>query len=709
MVMLALIRVLLLVLTSPLFAAGATCPSPTIIAIPIVVAPPSSTMNVPVIYTTRGGCTPPGAITCSLASSGLPSVTIVDSTTVSVAASAGVSTGSLTVSCTETNGGSSSVQLIMAIANPTVVSMASVATNQLASDASPLQITPTMLTAASIGPYPKQFFCYHILDKTVGSWIVSNPTSNCDFTQLDIDNKNVMFLPTPLGSIGASKTISVPFTVDNRLGNSLSASMSFVVQAAFAPRSITSPATLVAKTTIPIVLGSRYINTVEPHNISTWDAVWNLPAIPNMGQWEWYCPDNSCGGQGWTLFPSFPANITQGAIVTNAVRWNPLSLPSGSSTTFNITGTIGGVLMTQQLTLSVLDNPDFTTIPPAPYSIGYGYCGDHITLGKSGVTPNLQLPFGPYIANSPIRPLCTSLNVTAGQTTALGDFSITSNCATLVNASGWINLGSDVLFPPGFTPITFTGSISTVGTVLSAIQIVQNVACKTSLRTPQLQGMATNMPFQSRADVGVFAYDKLTGNTVFIGATAWNDNTVNPFRITTTLPGSGIYIFGALNNTVATTLPGSLGTDMQFISTWTSKTFSFGALNVTITSAYDLTINVNTILLLARPSVTIDAAYIIGTTQTNPVTLALTSRTEVGFVWAVYSTSSTAAGGSWLPLSTIVNPDGSIKAYVSASGIYGIVNAGAVASSAVSNSKNMYESTTLIAAIFIGVFALWCN
>lgn len=62
-----------------------------------------------------------------------------------------------------------------------------------------------------------------------------------------------------------------------------------------------NPAHALVLSTEKFVFSSTVINPLEQMEISTWDYTWNdWPNILGQGRWEYYCPDKSCPGPGWT-------------------------------------------------------------------------------------------------------------------------------------------------------------------------------------------------------------------------------------------------------------------------------------------------------------------------------------------------------------------------------------------------------------------------
>ncbi|KAI8924945.1 hypothetical protein BC831DRAFT_286938 [Entophlyctis helioformis] len=683
----------------------AQCSAPGINALPSIAAVPSVALTLTLRYTVVGGCTPAGVITCTETSSDPASVAVIEPKTVRIAA--GVSTGgrTVTISCSEAGGATARATTSVTIVTPSGVTIQTAARNQPAGDGSPLVIKPEMLTSVAPGGFPESFICYKITDKTVGSWSGASSHPSCDFTQADINARNVAFIPPTLSHLGTSSTVSVAFTVSNTLGDSASGTISFAVTSAVALALGNNPATVTTRSMSPFVLGTSQIGLVEQHRFTTWEATWTWPSIPGMGVWEWYCPDKLCNGPGWVQFAKLPTTVQQSWLILNAIRWNPNGI-AGSSSTFDLSGAFAGNSVTQRIVLTSSESATPQVPPPTPYNpASYSGCGEPYVLNKGGISKDFKLPFGPFAIASPLRPLCTRVTADAGQTVVAGDVSLTPSVATSMGVSGWINIG-DVALPAGFTPIAFAGTSSMVGTVHSAIMILSSVSGPIRLVSPQLPYTPPNgFPFNTRADVAVLAYDGNSGKTSFLGASAWNDDLSNPSRITANLPGGGIYIFGTVSGPSSNALPAAYGTNVEYSGSWKSRSYSFNDLTVTISSGSDFVFGVTPTQMPSKLSVTVLSAFIVGITPAsgsldNAATITLKTKTEAGYVWALYSTASNAAGGSWYALPNTANTDGSIQVTIKSSGTYGIVNAGAVSSNAVSSFQlNGAFGKALVAAV----------
>ncbi|KAL2919731.1 hypothetical protein HK105_200645 [Polyrhizophydium stewartii] len=647
------IRVAALCVGLAISASAQSCSPLSLITVPKIVAQAASDVSYSLQYKPVAGCSPAGTIACSLSSTS-SAITVVDSATITVVASAAVGTYWVNLSCIESGGTSAAASIGVTVAVSSPVIVAASGANQLASDAAALTITPSMLSAACDGAFPDEFLCFHILDTLPGAWIATSSNRACDFTQSDIARGNVSFLAAPLSTIGATKTVVVPFSVDNMLGVSASGSISFFVTSDFGPRPANPVAIATAKTNFPIVIGTKYVSLTEPHKISGWEANWTLPSLAGVGAWEWYCPDSSCGGPGWIQIAGGSYIIKHAWIVLNAL-----------------------------LTLSCLSNPSYTTVTPLPYSGSYGSCAGAITLKQAGAS-SLSLPFGPFDLKSPLRPLCTSAATASGVNQAFGDFNINPTCSTTISLSGSVNIASDLALPAGFTPALFTGTSSLVGTVLSAVNIAQTASCEMVVQTPQLQyGQLTTL-YNSKANVGVLRYDTATGGLAYVGGTAWNDDGANPFRMRAVLPGSGVYIFGAINNTINSVLPAALGINIQYIGEWGSKSFSYGKLRAKLASGTDHLFSINAASVLAADTTSISAAYQVGFTPKSDMTVTLTSEVEPGYVWAKFFPGISAAGGSWQQLSSTANSDGTVSIDITVAGTFAIVSQSAFTSNTIS-------------------------
>eukprot|EP00842_Homolaphlyctis_polyrhiza_P002204 jgi/Hompol1/2985/HPOL_003084-RA len=633
-------------------AAAQNCTLAPSIAVLAIAAPqPSLNVTTSLHLQAKSGCNAAGSgsgsgsgsasnssISCYASSSDPANVIVAtDASAVTIVANAPLGTRTITVSCVE-NGAVARVGTSVSVVQPTDVTISSgVGTVQSIPDGVPFQVTLSVLSATAPGGFLDSFVCFHV-SKTSGTWsnVSSNPS--CDFTKADIANNQVFFTPATQPRISTQTTIAIPFTVDNTLGNSASGQLNFIVVSTPYMMLTANQAVIVSNKSSPIIITPSQIGVYEIHALSAWEAIWTLPSISGLGVWEWFCPDYRCGGPAWVQFQSFPATISQAWIAMGALRWNPSNLAAASGIT-TLSVSFIGTNLTQTLNLTIADNyvpPSPSASPQSISTVNAGGCSDPIMLLRDGTSAGPTVPFGPFISASPLRPLCATVFAYAWTPIQVGDLVVTPTCTSLVSVSGSISIHPAAILPPGFSPITFTGTSSPVGTMLSALQITMSDSCQFTIQTPQVRVTSNNSPFFAldKSSFTAVSFDVTNGNTYYIGTSNWNDDPLNPLRLIATLPGAGTYIFGTLNIKAATGVKVSMGTKTQYFGAWASQVFIVDSfLNVTIASPNDATLTVSPVTLPSKLSVTIVASYVISVSDASAI-VTLKSPKNTGYVWA---------------------------------------------------------------------------
>ncbi|KAJ3313957.1 hypothetical protein HDV04_001263 [Boothiomyces sp. JEL0838] len=372
-----------------------------------------------------------------------------------------------------------------------------------------------------------------------------------------------------------------------------------------------------------LVLTTNYINPIDNYKRSTWDLVWsNWPnfAGQGLGDWEYYCPDAGCknafSSDGWNSITGLadPTVIPQSWIAMGAIRWNPKTTPVGNSETIRtINGQLYGFTANQTLEVQVLASSGSSSNTAVNPYASAASCGSYgYALGANGAS-TLQNPygFGSFNAYSPIRPLCGSGSASANTPFNIGDFTITPSDSSTVLLNGWISVQSSIKLPTGFSVLNFTGTVSNIGTIDSAVYV--NLGNQITLVTPEVRFYYASQ-IASKANVGALVYDTGSGSSWFLGAADWNFNPNIPNRIKITASSSGLLIFGVLDNTVNAILPGQFSALLYYIGLWSSKTYSFGSLTVSFQSTLDISFMVSPISVLSTGSSPI-VSYNIGFAQ----------------------------------------------------------------------------------------------
>ena len=284
----------------------------------------------------------------------------------------------------------------------------------------------------------------------------------------------------------------------------------------------------------------------------------------------------------------------------NALRWNPNGQPPSSQDVlfrgaYPLDPTIN-ITVTAQLTISGTGT-GVSQVPPYAESMS---CKG-ATLGEKGfIRPNL--PFEPFVdLYNPIRPLCSTQNVSSSQFTSIGDVKVriawNTNVIANVSVSGWINYGADFVLPTGFIKLKFIGEKTTQGILGSAFYItMEGGSLPLEIITPPVLLDPKDLIANS-TQLAILKYNNAT-NITFISPSGWNS--LNPYRLNVILPEPGIYIFGRLNSDNKI-LPSSLNSLITYFGDWQQKTFSLDAkFNLLVIS------NANINLTVTRPKVIVD-------------------------------------------------------------------------------------------------------
>ncbi|KAI8910886.1 hypothetical protein EDD86DRAFT_203857, partial [Gorgonomyces haynaldii] len=421
------------------------------------------------------------------------------------------------------------------------------------------------------------------------------------------------------------------------------------------------------------VLSDAVLSIKTSNNWSPWDVVYtDWPSIKGQGIWEWYCPDDECGGQGWMSFGQLPTQVPHAWIAMGAVRWRPLYLPAGTSTYIihgtldkQAAGTNQNLGFTKTLVLSTDDSFSEPLVVEDPYTTSF-VCTDHLTLTASGVGP-LSLPFGPFDPNSPLRPLCVGKTMSAYETARLGDFSLLARTSLTVQLSGWYDL-SDRAFAKGFTPVTFVGHDSRFGSVVSTVAVA--TSGRFQLLTPQVRVNHTKN-IKTNRDMAVFRVDTDTSAVGFQSVSEWDPLSL---KMTLDIFKSGIYVFGTLDPT-NDVLPVFLGDTVTYFGQWGNKTFAFGSLLVTISGSKDFVFVVSTGKATNSLIVTISQSFNFGFDSLDGITITATFKRDPGTVWAFFKQMMNNEGGKWTSI-----PDGNQDTIrITQTGEYGVINAQGVA------------------------------
>lgn len=175
-----------------------------------------------------------------------------------------------------------------------------------------------------------------------------------------------------------------------------------------------------------------------------------------------------------------------------------------------------------------------------------------MTITNAGVYSMGSYPFGPYLVNTPLRPFCIGSNIGPDET-SVGDFKISSEIPCRINISTAIRIDSSMVFPKGFTPITFTGVNSQSGSMYSGIKIdlyPKGINLNALITLPQVT-YPPDSQIRVETDIAIFKIDVNNGRMYYISAISWKQDSAPLLSITARLQ-DGIYIFGKFTRNIIT-------------------------------------------------------------------------------------------------------------------------------------------------------------
>ena len=278
----------------------------------ILIRRPIGVINSFLNYNVVSGCTPANrTINCTLQSSDPTNVFTNGSNVIGISANTFLGRYSVGINCMEAGAYNASANVTLYVVTSSPVILQAAPQNLHTLDGQWINLSNNVLVATTGTDFPATYICYKIGDKSIGWWKVTTSNPLCDFTQSDVDNGVVSYMPPASSGFGeSSSTYSVSLTVGNTIGASVNGSMSFVVNfsLAFQPFPITI---LITVPSGQAVLSKSILDFEEIHHVSLWDANITLPPLDGIGVWEWYCPDQNCGGVGWNQIQTDYASVPQ--------------------------------------------------------------------------------------------------------------------------------------------------------------------------------------------------------------------------------------------------------------------------------------------------------------------------------------------------------------------------------------------------------------
>ncbi|KAI8897241.1 hypothetical protein BC833DRAFT_594490 [Globomyces pollinis-pini] len=425
-------------------------------------------------------------------------------------------------------------------------------------------------------------------------------------------------------------------------------------------------------------LSNQIINPIESDGYSVWELEWfNWPNILGFGQWEWYCPDKYCKQAGVWL-PVSQQTIKQSWITMKALRWNPAGSISTTVSPFVVNSTLdnfqGSILMNLAVGPAVSAS---ITLPEPPYQDKTD-C-PILQLKASGANSKFEFPYGDYLVNTPIRPLCGTVQVGAGSPTRVGDFVVTSMVAQTILVNGWVEVSDTVIMPAGFSPLTFTATKSEIGKLDQAVKITASSPIE--LITPQLQRNLTTK-IEGREDIGALMYDVSNGFSWYLPAKSWGRDPNRPLTMRFSIQGSSTMIFGKLDNEVNSILPIQLGKQTGYVSKWQKKRFEVytetaqtANLQFYVIGPSDVNFLIQSSNVLASSKETVLRSYSVGFFgQLGENQIIISTAVEVGYTWALYTPDSSAVGASWVSMPSVYE-NGTLTTQLRGNGIVAILTA----------------------------------
>ena len=261
----------------------------------------------------------------------------------------------------------------------------------------------------------------------------------------------------------------------------------------------------------------------------------------------------------------------------NAIRWNPAGAITGityTNTWETVNSYVNGLKLTTTLSLKV-DSSVTVSNPPTPYESSPD-C-PIMTLGYYSAQKSGDLPYGPYVSQSPIRPICFS-TAASPSGIKIHDIFIRPTVASNITISGAVKFGSDLVLPKGFVPINFTASTSTAGQLYQALHITSSPSSYSNpifISLPQTT-LESNLLVKKLTLISVLRYEALSGQFSHVSPSSWNqDSATDPLVMSVTLPKDGYYVFGYIDVAAGFTVPVSSNTYVSYLK-------EYGPMNVQV-------------------------------------------------------------------------------------------------------------------------------
>lgn len=373
----------------------------------------------------------------------------------------------------------------------------------------------------------------------------------------------------------------------------------------------------------------------------------------------------------------------------NSLRWNPQTY-TGSDFTTTFTSMDIFSNSATPISINVLFRISSTAIAQTlaiPYSTQNIIC-PLVTATSSGLKIAGSLPYGPFPLSSPIRPLCVQA-ITSSSITVLGDISFHTDFPGIVNISSAVILDASLVYPSGFTPITFTGAVSTMGQIYSAIQIslLPDINLRLKIKMPQVT-YPNGSGIHLVTDVAILKYDTTSGSFYTLSVDSWSMTSPSALLSISASLQSGIYIFGHIDRdaliapySLVTAAPVQPNTNVNFYTSLGIQAYSLQVDNLTVqvNGSKDSTIAIMKPSLLYPIPVGYNILYMIYISQNSLVgaskelSLRLAKPSKVG-VWAFSAKSN--YGDSWnFTVGTNRTTNGSIavSAYTNNFGLWALI------------------------------------
>lgn len=214
---------------------------------------------------------------------------------------------------------STSISFSYVVVNSTILSIAANSIANAIPDCIPTTINTSMLNFSFNGGVQPWMIDINSLPSQYNDVLLrtqpQNGTFNYNFTLQDIYDGLVVLRPALLTSVGSNRSVSIPFYVRDPAGRLVSGSLSATIIYTYCPLPFSSTTNITSNNGQVAMIDITVLSIYEAHNMFLGDINWSVPSL-SVGVFEYYCPDNSCGGPGWVQMGS----LTQFSMVLHLMN-----------------------------------------------------------------------------------------------------------------------------------------------------------------------------------------------------------------------------------------------------------------------------------------------------------------------------------------------------------------------------------------------------